>query len=131
MHLPFISWQFVQESVKEGSEDLNNLVVATSITFNFKRMHKIFSWTKWACQPYGYHLIDENNFAVRTYITILHYVECYLMWPSGFAECQETTLFSNDFSALTPATGKEHWHGDMSAVSTWSVKSSNLFCQQL
>jgi len=36
------------------------------------------------------------------------------MWPSGFAECQETMLFSNDFSALTPATGKELILGDMS-----------------
>ena len=102
----FISWQFVEGSVKEGSEDLNNLVVATSIMLNFKRIHKIFSCTKWPCQPYGYHLIEENSFAVRTYITILPNVECYLMWPSGFAECHETMLFSSDFSALRPATGK-------------------------
>ena len=113
------------------SEDLNNLVVVTSITLSFKRMHKIFNCTKWSRQPYGYHLIDGNSFAVRTYITILPNVECYLMWPSGFAECQETMLFSNDFSDLTPATGKEYVLGDMSAISTWNRKSSNLFCQPL
>ena len=84
----YVAWQFVQESVKEGSKDPSKFVVAISVTLNFKGMYKTFSCTKWSCQPYCYHLNDENRFPVRTCITILPNIECYVMWPSGFAESQ-------------------------------------------